>query len=223
MGGQNHQPCRKYLEISTAMSRMTSLAFTELQLANVSLEDLLLIELNDGVGNIDGILQHLDKSSDHLQSLQVVMQDLCTEMDIQKYEDLPTLNRINLPAIGASLAKAGALNEDAWNKVSQKMKSSTFYGVLSDFQDDAHELSNLTATLKQKIIDLQKAAQSGTVLEVVETNQANNFKIEFAKLYTAWNNFQMKFLASALLSTEVYYAFNGYGTLASGVQMSAVS
>ncbi len=222
MGGQNHQPCRKYLAISTLMSRAASLAFIEFQLANVALEDLLLIELNDEIGNIDDILKHLNLSSEHLQTLQATMQDLRAEMDIQKYQDLPTLNRINLPAIGASLAEKGALSEDTWNKILQKMKSCTFYGVLSDFQDDVHELSNLTAMLKQKITDLQKAAQAGVVLEVVEMNQVNNFKVEFAKLYTAWNNFQMKFLASALISTEVYYAFNGYGTLASDVQKSAV-
>ena len=223
MGGQNHQPCRKYLAISTFMSRAASLAFAELQLANVSLEDLLLAELNGNTDTVDDILIHLQSSSTHLESLQDTVQELRAEMDIQGYQDLPSIHRINLEAIGVSFAEAGAVNDKAWAEVSERMKKCTFYAILSDFADSASVLLNQTKVLNQKIASLQSHAINGNVLDVVEKNHQDNFKVEFARLYTSWNKFQMKFLASALLSTEVYYAFNDYGTLCPNVKKSAVA
>lgn len=43
---------------------------------------------------------------------------------------------------------------------------------------------------------------------------AESFKPGFAVLYTAWTKFNALFLASSLLSTELWYAFTGKGSLA---------
>ena len=39
-------------------------------------------------------------------------------------------------------------------------------------------------------------------------------KAEFAKLYTKWNDFRARFLASSIISTELWYAHTGKGSLA---------
>jgi len=41
---------------------------------------------------------------------------------------------------------------------------------------------------------------------VAEENQEDNFKEAFAKLYTQWLRYMQDFLASSLVSTEIYYA-----------------
>ncbi len=70
-----------------------------------------------------------------------------------------------------------------------------------------------TQSLITKISALNDAAQKGEVNLVLEENRPGNIKESFACLYTAWAKFQQDFLASSLLSTELWYAFNGYGSL----------
>lgn len=57
------------------------------------------------------------------------------------------------------------------------------------------------------------AASVGDLNLVLEQNQALNFRREFVVLYSAWASFEQAFLISSLISTEVWYRFNRFGSL----------
>jgi hypothetical protein len=70
---------------------------------------------------------------------------------------------------------------------------------------------------------LEGIARKGEVTRTLEENRPGNIKEAFANLYCAWAKFNQDFLASSLLSTELWYAFNGYGSLAGrDMQLMAV-
>ncbi len=214
MGGKNHQPCRKYLPISTKMSREASLAFAHLELANVALEDIILAEIEGGTGTIKDIEVNLEKSLESLSQLISRADELKDEMDRSHYRDLHTLRpTINLDSIGTRLIDASMVSKSAWSVVAQNAKSGGFYKNLSMLKNHAYCLVTYTNKLGQRVRDLQPGAEKGMVTRVLEENLNGNLKSEFACLYQAWTQFQELFLASSLLSTEVYYAFNSYGSL----------
>lgn len=213
MGGKNHQPCDRYLGNSTRLSRALSVAQAELELGNVALEDLILAELDGDRGTIVAILSRLNLSRNALVGAREVCADLRQQMDEAGFEDLPTLQRLNLEAIGANLATQGCVAQNAWNRIAHKMRAQGFSGVLAYFDARIDALAQKTATLIHQIEGLSTAVERGEVHLVVEENRPGNFKNAFAELYTAWASFSEEFLASSLLSTELWYAHNGRGSL----------
>jgi len=69
MGGINHAPCSRYLNLSTRVSRSLSLAHAELELANVALEDVLLGELVNKKGSLVLVLSRLNASNGQLEEM----------------------------------------------------------------------------------------------------------------------------------------------------------
>lgn len=213
MGGKNHQPCRQYLAISTQVSRHASMAFAELELANVALEDLLLAEINGKIGDISSIEQQLGNSRRSITQLINTISELEAEMDRLNFRDLSTIHPVNLDVIGSALIGAGMVHANAWDEVVKNALSGGFRKNLAMIHSHALLLAEHTDKLAEQVIALQQQARDGNVTRVLEENLHGNLKPVFAKLYSAWVRFQELFLASALLSTEVYYAFNNYGSL----------
>jgi len=72
-----------------------------------------------------------------------------------------------------------------------------------------------TRGLRMAIVDTTAAANVGKLNLVLEENRSGNFKQEFARLYCAWAKFQQLFLASSMLSTDLWYRNCGVSSLLS--------
>lgn len=214
MGGMNHQPCKTYLQNSTKLSRHMSLAFASLQLANVALEDVILAELDDKRGSVDNIILHLIDSEGSLVNMKRTLTDLEQQMSDNNFEDLPPLATINLDLLGTSLTVQG-MHKSAieWSAAANVMGRLGFRGMILAFSGDIDELLKLTDELQNKVEAARELAKAGSMHEMLEENRSGNFKAEFASLYTAWASFQQLFLASSLISTELWYQFNLNGSL----------
>lgn len=227
MGGRNHQPCNKpqtsYLRYSTAMSRSLSVAYCELERANIALEDILLSELTGGAGDIKPLLGRLNKSLEALREFQVNIEQLRTDMKKHDYTDLPILNAVNLSHLGQSLNEKGMIEMLPWENIQMAMRKDGFWAVLDLFENESQAIIDLTEMLSQCIEANVDAVEAGYLNLVVEENREGNFKVEFARLYTAWSNFQSLFLASSMLSTELWYAFTMRGSLAGDGTASEVA
>lgn len=223
MGGRNHQPCGVYLPESTRVSRELSIAHAQCELANVSLEDLILAELDGGHGETRIIVEHLSASANALANADKLVDELEAKMDKNDFIDLPTLRVINLDAIGTNFVERGLTSFDDWRVIVSIMRTNGFRSMLGRFRVGIAELRRLTQQLQEEIARLDKAAKCGETHLVLEENRVGNIKPTFTRLYTSWGRFNSLFLASSLLSTEVWYAFRGYGSLAESTSQVRVA
>lgn len=220
MGGKNHQPCRTYLPNSTRLSRHLSLAYAHLEFGNAVLEDILLSELNTTHTSATALTLYSqldDRFKGSVEELGMAGQasaDLRKQMAKAGFVDLPTIDKIDLTAIGADLAERGMINLASWQHIQKCMVSGGFYEVLDNFDAKINELIKLTRSLQSKFESLRPAITEGSLTDIVEGNLPGSFKPEFATVYTAWTEFNALFLASSLMSTELWYAFTGKSSLA---------
>jgi hypothetical protein len=213
MGGKNHQPCRDYLTESTKLSRSMSLAHSSLELANVALEDILLAELAGGKGAFDPFAHHLSVSLDRLGEAAEDVVSLRRKMEERHFADLPSRDAIDFDALGAKFAARGVVADAAWRQVIERLKEGGFRAVLTEIEARLAVLAELTRTLTEGVASLRGAVAAGEANVVLEENQPGSIKFAFARLYTAWAQFEQYFLASSMASTEQWYVFMGYGSL----------
>lgn len=213
MGGKNHQPCRNYLPESTRLSRAVSVAYIELETANVCLEDLILAEINGHTGGVDGVCSHLRLSKEALFGVMNSIKLLQDRMDKLGYKDLPSIRELDLDKLGQELAGKGMVDETAWKSMISVTSNGSFYASLSRFRDHVLDLVGLTERLTTNIEGLRTSAETGTINVVLEENQPGNLRVGFAQLYSSWDTFHREFLASSMLSTEIWYAYKGFGSL----------
>ena len=224
MGGKNHQPCNQpyrvssehepYLVYSTQMSRALSGALSALEQANIHLEDVLLAELKGGSLRLQPAVEQVQASEAQLEMFLFNVDALRAAMQENGYRDLPTLQAIDLETLGERLAVNSMVEHSAWELVVQKMRSSGgFYNVLAYDKAEGEELKQTTLLLRGRLQGLTKAAEEGRLTQVVEDNEEGNLKIEFAQAYQKWCAFHQVFLASSMLTTELWYQHRGCGTL----------
>lgn len=217
MGGKNHQPCSGFLKNSTELSRCLSLALAHLELGNVAFEDVILVELDGGTGSLDSMITSLERSQTDLAGAKQALSNLKVQMDDQSFEDLPSLQTVDLDTVGERLASEGKINEQKWRQVAEVMREHGFYGMIDIFDQHLAFLSQLTGTLIDQTRLLKPAAAKSDVAVTLEENREGNLRPAFAALYTEWGNFNALFLASSLVSTELWYAWNRFGSLAPGL------
>ena len=224
MGGMNHQPCNKpgtaYLELSTVMSKALSIARSELELANAELENTLISEIQGGkvsTASLRSTVEHLGRSREFLAHFLQIVAELRRNMADNDFEDLPTLKTVDLERLGVHLAHAGYVDISAWRSIADEMNKNGFYGVLDHFRIGTHALMTWTDQLARAIVAvnlrLSSDTESVSVTGILEENRVGNFKQEFAELYIGWLRFQQEFLASSMLSTELWYRHQGVGSL----------
>lgn len=213
MGGQNHQPCNKYLHNSTQISLEVSKSRASLENANAQLEYLILEELKGGrstarpiVGELGASLGHLRKALDHIANLRA-------QMNKEGYQDLPPLSRLDLDALGGGFVRQGMVCPQAWSDVAGWSRAGGFYKVLDEFEQCLVTLQQKTEDLRDGTLLLEELARSGEVEQLLETNGEGNIKRVFAEVYSLWHWFGARFLASSMLSTEVWYNFSQNGSL----------
>jgi len=213
MGGINHQPCKNYLRESTELSRSVSLARSQFEQANIALEDVIILELAENLGSVSPIKHHLQLSQDHLLSAFSWLKRLEAKMDKMGYRDLPPLQTINLTEVGDSLTSMRMVDERSWDKMTSIMVSQSFYGNVREFEIQISTILRLTQELFSAVTSVSDFADDGKLNELLEENKPGNFKQQFVRLYANWNEFMDDFLASSLISTEVWYAYNGFGSV----------
>lgn len=219
MGGKNHQPCNlpntSYLRFSTKMSRELSVACSLLEQANIALEDVLLNELDgNGVGgSVVKVTELLSNSQFELTQMLNVIAMLRENMRKHEFKNLPTLQSTDLELLGAQLVSAGIVQDSAWSIVCDMMHRDGFYGMLNYFEQETFQLNILTGSLIIAMLAAEEMARAGKLNFVLEKNQRGNFKVEFATLYSSWHRFQQVFLASSMLSTELWYRYCDAGSL----------
>ncbi len=215
MGGKNHQPCSSYLPESTKLSRALSIAYAMLELGNVALEDAIITEFEGGKAQIEPITTFLERSEKSLDEAVLCAGLLEQRMDELGFTDLPTLHKLDLDAIGVDFGGRGLVDLSAWQRISAEYRAKGFRAVLGGFRTTIATLAENTVMLRTQVTALAPIASCGEISRVLEENREGNIKVTFAKLYTAWSQFNEAFLASSLLSTELWYAFNNFGSLTS--------
>lgn len=223
MGGKNHQPCGSFLLESTRLSRSLSLAYAELELGNVALEDVILAELEGGIGFLSNIVVHLDLSRKYLDDAIKNLDSIRQKMRNKNFIDLPTLRKVDLSATGAIFIMKDLVTSDSWIKVAETMKKEGFYEILFSFETTIEELKTKTSVLSEQILNLSDSATEGEIHKVLEENRSGNIKVAFATLYNCWTRFNHDFLASSLLSTELWYVFQGFDSLVGRESKSTVA
>lgn len=213
MGGINHQPCNKFVAESTRLSRCVSLARINFEQGNVALEDVIILELEGKKGSVSPIKHHLQLSQDHILAAVGQLSALEAKMKELDYHDLSALHKLDEVEFGRKLVEAGLVEQGSWTKMSSMMKTSTFFANVAEFKTQFHSLLKLTSDLLTAVTQLTDSADDGQLHDVVEENWRGNIKVEFARLYTAWNRLHSDFLASSLVSTEVWYLENGFRSL----------
>lgn len=211
MGGKNHQPCSGYLKNSTRLSRFLSLAIVRLEMSNVGFEDVILAELDDTVGDMTPVIENLSASLDEIIAMSACIADLRRQMDENDFQDLPSLTSVDLTSVGASLVASKRVDAHAWHEAQEIMQAGSFYRMLDLF--DQH-IARLKADTEHLIVQIAALdASTGKINRVLEENRKGNIRPAFARLYTGLGEFNALFLASALISTELWYSFNNFGSL----------
>lgn len=208
----NHQPCGAYLKNSTRLSRQVSMTTVDLESANVHLENVILGELDGIYAPLDPIIDSLQSAERNLQVALDVCDDLRRQMEENEYHDLPTLKTVNLDSLGQVLSKGRIVESQAWVTMVRMIKNGTFYSNIGHFENGFRLAMDNIGTLREKFELLSQEAQS--MVQVAERNLKGNFKVAFAKAFTQWLRFHQEFLASSLVSTELYYASFGAPSLA---------
>lgn len=213
MGGVNHQPCNKYLRNSTKVSLFLTLAQAEFQLANVAFEKALLLDLDGKRSSPKKILHKLEQSKNALISFGQALLRLKNQMDGNHFKDLPTLRTINLTQRGKKMSESGIVNISSWIKIQKLMENQGFYGVLASFTLRVREIIEMTNKLQEEFVEASWAFERSQLNQLLEQNMEGNVKATFAKLFREWSDFLNDFLASSMISTELWYAHSGYGSI----------
>lgn len=213
MGGINHQPCSSYLRNSTTISRLMTAAYASFLRANVALEDVILEELDGRRGDLSPVLSALSDSRSLLLQCKASFGNLRLQMKVLGFSDLPTLHEVNLDALGEDLGCVGAVDRESWKLFANTMRHKGFRGALSLLEESNESLINLTAQLRGEAEALLPEAQRGQLSLVLEENRSGNLKLTFAMLFSTWSTYTQEFLASSLISTELWYAYKGFGSV----------
>ena len=213
MGGINHQPCGRYLQNSTLMSRCLSKARIAFETSNIALEDAILADLMERPVHGEPLQASLRNAVGSLDDMSASVARLRAQMDAEQYEDLPPVKSGAIAGHGLSLAKEAAVSQVSWDIVWSLYRTKGFYSVLDHLSARITNLKGLTIVLQSKVDVLVETDGTMSPAKILEENRVGNFRLEYAKLYTAWSVFQQEFLASALISTETWYQHIRAGSL----------
>jgi|GEM_PF-2495719 len=213
MGGINHAPCSKYLRNSTMVSMYLTLAHAELQFANVAFEETLLSDLDSKPLSPDKIQHKLEQSKNALIDMGRHMSKLKKQMNENQFKDLPTLKTSDLSCLGKHMSDIGMVNSYSWQKMQELMQIKGFYGVLANFTKRVATILALTSKLQKEFEFIYSSFKQGDLNKLLEQNREGNVKPTFAKLFREWNDFLNDFLASSMISTELWYTHSEYGSL----------
>jgi len=195
------------------ISRNLSMAYAELELGNVALEDIILTELDGRKGTIDDFVCHLENSIEALSGARKSCDCLLQMMNDNDFVDLPVLQTVDLAELGEKFMQRKMVSPESWFIVSAMIRRGGFRSAFSFLVMCIGILAEKTGTLLSQVRNLNSAARAGRIAEILEENLPGNIKPAFAELYVAWAKFNNDFLASSILSTEAWYVNTDVGSL----------
>ena len=219
-GGINHQPCRRYLRESTYLSRSLSRALADFQLANVALEDALLSEMDTDEARVVFALNRgltmLGASINGLNEAKSNLGRLLSKMDELAFQDLPDLRELPLDKFGQVLLEQGLLATlIPWKRATTILRKGGYYAMMKVFSEEIDALHRHTVALWEGFSELREKSPSPGIQVVLERNLPGNIRPEFAAVYSRWAEFNALYLCSSLISVELSYRDQGYGSLSS--------
>lgn len=220
MGGINHQPCRNYLAQSTVLSALVCASRLRLEDANIHLEKALLSELEQHRGNpgeftsaltaLDGSIKGADDTITALGKLEQDMRDT-------NYQPWPAFARFNtadkLMGLGKDLAVKGLIDLVAFEAIALPQLDGGFYATIALLRIELQQVRQRMVELRSAMGDSVMLAEQGMLADELETNGELSFRGKFMMVYQAWNRLYSMFLASAVLSTELWFLSSGAGSL----------
>ncbi len=212
MGGINHQPCRQFLGKSTLMSRSVSLAGISIEGFNVRLEGEILKNLNGEQADVATLVYGLREASNMVAGVKASIKSLRQQMSELYYVDLPAAKLVNLPQLCSGFSSKGMVAIDAAEEIAKAYAAGGFESAIAHLDGLVESVQFAAGELLSKVERLH-ALGIKNIAEEFETNGDGNIRPEFAVLYTAWTKFHQQFLASSLISTEIYYKQERCGSL----------
>ena len=222
MGGQNHQPCREFLANSTRLSRAVSWVGVSLDAFNIQLEDEILENLDGKKVTLDRLWACANELKLKIQLVHEAFGALSLQMDERYYVDLPSANGFDYQDFGNKVRAAGMVGQAAFQRISAQYKAGGFRSALAYMRSEAIGFESKVVAMIAKV-EFLAGEKIVDIAAEFESNGAGNIRVDFAKMYTAWHSFQQTFLASSLISTEIFYLSEGCGSLLTGQQVPAVA
>ena len=220
MGGINHQPCGKYLGPSTRMSKAFSLARAHFEHSNVALEDALISEIESGIGNVSALQKAITFIDNSIIELGIAVEcsvELEQKMVEYGYKPWPSFalfqTEEKMIALGQDLATAGLLQMDSFKPIALPQLEQGFWATLHLLRDQFVALKEMESDLRDKILPALKVAAAGRLANELEDNGELSFRGSFMRAYAKWNKSHDMFLASAVLSTELWFRSISKGSL----------
>lgn len=211
MGGMNHQPCKTHLPKSTRLSRVVSLAYAQLMLANATLEDALIGEL-EGQGASETFAiwtRSRDQFRELVTCLGRVVEAFTAsidDMDGNPFQHVQVLHAMDVDELKRRLTAASAVNPDdqTFDLVGSSLKLTGFEGVFRQLK--ARYESHLAEARKLLHVfeDGERHARTGMLLQLIEANELP-FRLQFARVMNPLTETMQMFSYSSLISIEVHY------------------
>jgi hypothetical protein len=228
MGGINHQPTKGQMVFSTMLSQYFTGSLAKLMLANYELEHALLSEFDGApptriVFLIDRARRELADSKQLLVNAIDAIDYLVAQMGKLEYVDPSRSMVSDYKSLGNDLSQQGLipLNEQIWYMISQVRQKEAFFGVCRLFRERFLDLITQTEDLEAMFDLARRYAEDGMLIPAVDENRIP-FRQSFFQLLTKVIETLTMFLHSAVMSTEMYYRQEGYGSLISKQQEAMV-
>lgn len=228
MGGQNHQPCSKKAPESARLSRHLSSATSNIQLANVRLEDLLIDEIELDLRQpqlLHACMRFLKDGSADLQKLSSTARQLHLDLSVSPFLD--SRDQESLRNLISGLVSSGTLSGYYSEMVLADRSVGGFLECLTRIANMAENCHERVNSLEHMFVELHKVVEKdgSRVFDQLEFNTPANIKPAFAVLYTDLQTLSGYFLASALISTEYFYhsfKLGGLGSPVASVNLDAL-
>lgn len=212
MGAKNHQPCSKHPELSIIMSRAMTAANSEIDLANVELEDILLEELSLNAPNrqrLNLIVLHLQNALSKIKEGKKSAEQLKSVLEAENFIDSKDQGVLN--SITEHLLEGG-MTEEHYAKI--VMKDRLDGGFLTSLDRMISNFDKIMSTIAPVVSGFKTLLKGdGMVFSDLEFNTPDNIKSSFARLYVVMSETQGYFQASAMISTELFYRVASLGNL----------
>ncbi len=211
----NHQPCRESAIASTQMSRHLSSATSHIHLANIRLEDLIVDELELGIVQphaVEPLIGHLREAAADFSKASSVARTMDEALRVSNFIDCKDPQK--LATIAKRLADQRMLDPHHAGAVELDRSKGGFLACLARIQEGFGQCEMLTRQLCDAFHTLQSRMQAEEkAFDHLEFNTPESIKPAFAMLFAAVGALNGYFLASAIVSTEIFYAVAGLGRL----------
>lgn len=218
MGGQNHQPCREFLANSTRLSRAVSWVGVSLDAFNIQLEDEILENLDGKQVTLDRLWACANELKLKVHLVHEAFSVLSLQMDERYYVDLPSANGFDYKDFGSKVSAVGMVGQVAFQRIATQYMAGGFRSALAFMRSEAVAFESRVSAM-MTMVEFLASEKIVDIAAEFESNGIGNIRGPFAQMYTAWHSFQQTFLASSLISTEIFYLSEGYGSLLIGQQV----